>query len=335
MRRVSVRSRLLAVGAAALVGAVGALAFAAPASAHHPIFETAVECGPTPTTAIIKWKVGNSENDKDAWLSEVSPEVGQIKNGARLLPNAHADYQPLTGEQRVDIADESVTMRLHVRWSNGFNGDFEHTVRFDGQVCGETEVGFEDKCDGTVVVELKNGTNRDVRFVIEAAGEWRKEVQVPAGHTVKEIVPAANAAAVQVKKGTEVIGRHERATPQHCGKLALTHKSDCTSLIITLENPADGTPVEVSIKVGDQVETITIQPGKDVTKSIAGRAGLVATVTVGAEVTKVEYVKPANCGGLPVTGANVGLTVAVALALVSAGAGLFLAFRRRRIRFTA
>jgi hypothetical protein len=327
--------RLLALGAAVIVGVVGALALAAPASAHHPIFATEVECGPTPTTVIIKWRVDNSETDKEATLSEVSPEVGGISNGARLLPSADHAYQPLTGEQRVDIADQSVTMRMHVRWSNGFNGDFEHTVRFDGQVCGETQVGFEDRCDGTTTVELKNGTNVDVRFVVEATGNWHKDAPVPAGKTATEVVPAANAALVQVKKGTEVIGRHEREQPQNCGKPALTHKSDCDNLTLTVENPQGGAPVDVSVKVGDRVETMTVQPGDNATKTIAGKAGLVATVTVGGEVTEVQYVKPASCGSLPVTGADVGRTAALALVLVFAGAGLFVAFRRRRIRFTA
>jgi LPXTG-motif cell wall-anchored protein len=116
----------------------------------------------------------------------------------------------------------------------------------------------------------------------------------------------------------------------------LTHESTCDKLIVRVSNPADGRTVEATIKVGDQTDSETIEPGETAVAEIdEPEDGLVAIVTVGDKVTEVKYEKPDNCGGLPVTGVNASVTAGVALVLVTGGIGLFLAFRRRRIRFAA
>jgi hypothetical protein len=83
-------------------------------------------------------------------------------------------------------------------------------------------------------------------------------------------------------------------------------------------------------------EERTLQPGEDDTVDVpAANAGEV-TVTEGDTVVATgKRDVPANCGGLPVTGANVAAAAGTAGGLVAIGAVLFLVARRRRIQFTA
>jgi hypothetical protein len=332
--------RLLALAGATFVGAVGAVAFAAPASAHYPIVTYKVECGPTPTTAIITWEVGNSE-DFDAKLSNVEPSggIGDIKDNAILAKKSEGTK--LTGTQTVNIADGSATLFMHVTWDKGRKGVVERdsttTADFRGQVCAQVEVDFRSKCDGTVLVKLSNPLDHAVTFTIEGTDGWKKDVEVAAGSDAEETVPAANAAGIRVKVGNKRVGAFRWEKPKDCGVPELTTKSDCKNLTITVTNPEDGRPVRVSIKVGDKEDETEVQPGETAEAVIPGEADLVAIVTIGHKVTEVKYEKPANCEtpALPVTGANAGLIAGSALLLVTSGAGLFIVARRRRIRFAA
>jgi hypothetical protein len=320
------------------VGVVGAVAFSAPAGAHHPIITYKVDCGPTATTAFVTWEVGNSENF-EAELSAVQPSdgIGAIKDRA-ILPSKSTGTK-LTGRQRVNIADGaslSMTVTWHKR-SGDVVREASETADLSGLVCAGVEVDFRSKCDGSVQVKLKNPRSEGVTFTIVGSANYRESVPVAAGAEVVTTVPAANAATVVVKVGDRRVGGHQWERPDNCGRPELTSRSDCDNLIITIANPADGRPVHATVTVGDEEKTLDVAPGETEDLVLAGAAGLVATVRVGNRSTEVTYTKPANCDtpGLPLTGANTGLIAGTALLLVGSGAGLFLAARRRRIRFAA
>ncbi|WP_406077072.1 cell wall anchor protein [Micromonospora sp. NBC_00858] len=65
--------RPLAVLGAALIGLTGAVAVAAPASAHHTTITATADCDRLTGERVITWKVENSERDKAVTLKKVTP----------------------------------------------------------------------------------------------------------------------------------------------------------------------------------------------------------------------------------------------------------------------
>jgi hypothetical protein len=338
--------RLLAVAGAAFIGAVGTLAFAGPASAHHATVTAVVECAKEAGKVDVSWKVANSERDLDGEIAKViTPKdgFGKIVKGAKLPKGGS-----LEETQTLDVSAQQATLKLQVTWKRGsrkITDDAELTVPLSDKKCGgesqpqppKGELAFTSNCDGTVVIKLTNKFDRKIVAQVSGEGGYKADVEVAKGATVEHTVPAANAKKVTVKLGDK---QHPYVyeKPYGCGLPSVTTTSDCQNLIITVSNPADGKPVSATVKVGDKTQKLDVQPGKSVEHKIAGGGGLKAIVTVGDKVTEAVYTKPATCAatpGLPVTGANVGITAGVAVGLVGLGAGLFALARRRRVSFTA
>jgi len=85
-------------------------------------------------------------------------------------------------------------------------------------------------------------------------------------------------------------------------------------------------------------EKKTVAAGTEDKVTVPAANSAEVTVTEGPDNTMIATGKravPGTCGNLPVTGVKVGAAAAGALGLVGIGTFLFLAARRRRIRFTA
>lgn len=280
MNRTSVPRRLLAVAASAFIGAVGAVALASPASAHHTYVNGAPEC-PDPETGewVVEWTI-------DSWD-----------------PTRHP----------------------------GFNVETYELVSFSTQPAGlelaEFPLNVSRGVDESFVVQqIVPGDVDRVKLSVEA--RWDNQA-----------TSTDKSGWVQRPAPCEDEGEQEVEVP-------IAWASDCDSLFVKVDNPLEEGDLEVSITSGDVTENLTIAPGESEEVSFDAEEGTVATVTIGDESTEVVWEEPEDCeepeegegGGdeeLPLTGGSTPLIVGGALALLAAGAGLFLVARRRRLTFTA
>ncbi|WP_030487451.1 hypothetical protein [Micromonospora chokoriensis] len=212
---------------------------------------------------------------------------------------------------------------------------------------------FTSDCEGAVTVTLANGADAttDAKLTVTAKG-FSKTYTVKPGGSKNDIVVPAKAGEITVSEGDKAVGQpYTWATPKDCvkpGEPQAGVESTCDKLIFGFANPKDGKAFEVTLtpNKGD-VQKRTIEPGKTIFVEFEAFEGL--TVTPAAEglddTTPVAWEKPAECtpgqgGGkdepaLPLTGAATGGIIAGAVALLAAGAVLFVMARRRRVRFTA
>ncbi|MGC4785905.1 cell wall anchor protein [Micromonospora zamorensis] len=111
--------RPLAILGAALIGLTGAVAVAAPASAHHTTISATAECDRLSGERVITWKVENSERDKAVTLKQVtatpSTDVTVPVEGAKAVPlqgSVIPKAGTITAVQRVpgDTANAKLTV---------------------------------------------------------------------------------------------------------------------------------------------------------------------------------------------------------------------------------
>ncbi|MEU4687806.1 hypothetical protein [Actinoplanes sp. NPDC023714] len=130
------------------------------------------------------------------------------------------------------------------------------------------------------------------------------------------------------------------------------YDTTCDTLTVGIEVPAEwkeAITVTFTPTTGE-AKTVTAQPGETKTVDFPASEGLEVTATPQGyedEAATIAYEAPADCdeggaaggegdeGGLPVTGAAAGGVAAGAVALLAIGGGLFLAARRRKLKFTA
>ncbi|MCG5471337.1 cell wall anchor protein [Micromonospora sp. LAH09] len=218
--------------------------------------------------------------------------------------------------------------------------------------CVTPATTFASKCDGSVAVSLSNDgkiSKYAVEFEVKGENGFSKKVSVPAGKADNSIVvPAADAGKIEVLVDGKVIekGTYSWQRPEDCPLPAVTTKADCKDFALTVTNPEGGLPVKAAFTYGGKTETRTVAAGASETVSFkAGKdeTALVALPELDLEMEAV-YTPEGDCGGggaggeepgLPVTGAAAGGIAAGAIALLIAGAVLFVIARRRRVTFTA
>jgi len=325
--------RLLAIAGAAALGLAGAVAFAAPASAHFGKIFGTVGC--VDGKPVVHWTVRN-DDPHTMTVTGLSAPIGQIVNNATLDKNGS-----LTGDQTVE-AGESADLTFHPTWSDGYapreGRDPKGHVDVPAWQCKTLGAVLKSSCDTSGVVTLHNPFDREAKFRVTPNGAQTKilsvdkksdlEVKLDAGFTKVNVwwygLPEAGKDFTWEK-------------PKDCGVPALTSTSDCNELKITVTNPADGKDANVAVAVGTtEKKAVTLKPGEKVIVEIGRVDNLVAKVTINEKTTEVKYQLPTNCGAtLPVTGTNTALVAGGAAVLLSSGAGLFVVARRRRIRFTA
>jgi hypothetical protein len=312
-----------------VLGAIGTVALASPASATKSQLTYEVKCGPEKGTVTVAWTVEN-ETDKDAAIEQLSRTFEGLADGPLKAG------QSATGSEVVKVDGEQEELSLIVRWSRNNFVRLAKTADLSELDCSPKPTAeFTDKCDGTTVVKvtLPEG-GKAVRIAVNGYREWVERKDLEPGDVWEVTVPKEHAQHVRVKfPGGEQLADHNWKSPEEC--YSVTHKSTCDKLSITVVNEGLET-LKASVKVGDKEETTEIPAGKSDTATFEGVEGLVVTLTVGKKSKEIKYTKPADCTPLlPVTGVNAGLLAGAAFVLVSGGAGLFFAARRRRIRFAA
>lgn len=218
--------------------------------------------------------------------------------------------------------------------------------------CVTPATTFASNCDGSVAVSLSNDgkiSKYAVEFEVKGEDGFSKKVSVPAGKADNSIVvPAANAGKIEVLVDGMVIekGTYSWQRPEDCPLPVVTTKADCKDFALTVTNPEGGLPVTAAFTYGGKTETRTVAAGASETVTFtAGKdeTALVALPDLDLEMEAV-YTPEGDCGGggaggeepgLPVTGAAAGGIAAGAIALLIAGAVLFVIARRRRVTFTA
>ncbi|MFG3557956.1 cell wall anchor protein [Micromonospora sp. NPDC047557] len=212
---------------------------------------------------------------------------------------------------------------------------------------------FASKCDGSVAVSLSNDgkiSKYAVEFEVKGENGFTKKVSVAPGKADTSIVvPAADAGKIEVLVDGKVIenGTYSWTRPEDCPLPAVTTKADCKEFALTVTNPEGGLPVKTTFTYGDKTETRTVAAGASETvtfKAGKDKTAIVALPDMDLELEAI-YTPEGNCGGsggggsdepgLPVTGAAAGGIAAGAIALLIAGAVLFVIARRRRVTFTA
>jgi LPXTG-motif cell wall-anchored protein len=310
------------------IGAVGAFAFAAPASATNNDISVAGECEPKTRTAALVWTVKNARNS-EATVVAVDRTLEGLVVGTKIPARG-----TVTGTEKFEIGKtEFVDLSVTIGWLRG-SQPTTLTERIDLTKldCSPKPVAeFADRCDQTTVVTVTAG--RAGTYIVNGYEKFRARKELAEGETWEVTVPADNSRHVRVKLDHEVFTDHKWTAPENC--FEVTSTSTCDDLSITVKNTGT-TPLKATIKAGDAEETTEIAAGQSGTTTLAGVEGLVVTLTVNKTVSEITWTEPADCDTtLPVTGVNAGLLAGAALVLLAGGGGLFYLARRRRIRFAA
>jgi LPXTG-motif cell wall-anchored protein len=344
--------RILAVAGSAVVGLIGALALASPASAHHTEVSGVPYCDTSTGDWVVTWTVDSfapEEAPNYRLLDvQVTPQGSSVSNIAITEGDGfpHASGVPLEGVQRLPGDTQSASLSVRAKWSNRFEEkDLKSgTVTFEG-TCkkppAELDVNSASTCDELTVTVANpaDGAAVSVQVTTSAGGSEEFDLAPGADQTVS--FPAAEGLTYQVTVDGAEIGSGEWTDPGDCEvEIPVAHKSDCDSLTIEITNPLEDEAIEATVTSGDVTETLTIEPGETGEVSFDAEEGTVATVAIaGAEPLDIAWEEPDGCdgggGGLPVTGAPTGVVIGAAAALLALGGGLFLLARRRRITFTA
>ncbi|MET7963567.1 LPXTG cell wall anchor domain-containing protein [Micromonospora zamorensis] len=317
--------RIAAIAAGAVIGIGTMTMFAAPASAHHPE-PSGTYCLGSNGQVTVTWKVGNSENIF-ATITAVSstlssPLSGDLKVGATLEAKGG---KRLSATQTHTLSDPKkkpkIELTVEARWERPDRIVTEH------RTVAATKSG---KCAAQPTPSPSSPTPTPTTTA--------SPTPTPSPSTVS---PSPSTPATETPTPTPTA-----TTPP--SEPVGTVESTCDKLTFTIENPADGKTVVMTLTPNKgEAKTLTVEPGKTGSVSFDAVEGL--TVTPAAEGLDdnepIAWEKPADCnpgqgGGkdepaLPLTGAATGGIIAGAVVLLAAGAGLFVMARRRRVRFTA
>jgi LPXTG-motif cell wall-anchored protein len=334
----SLTRRLLAGGASLAIGAAGALAFAAPASAQEAAVpytaETisergvsvtgAAECDPETYSWTVSWTVTNTSASELATIVDPDPAVTGFAHNDAFGPN-----ESKTGTQSVDSGTESATFEATLRWAN--------------------EIGEEEFLSDSATVELGDCPSKPkdpepeppaepaivVFFTCELFGFIIDNSEGEAGATVtftpdrtathghasgfSYTVDEENNVEIIIEEGAgieTVVGEADSENPVVLGPFPAgadphTHAFEAVEgLTITVELALDGEPVELK----DNVITWSDK---------------------GLDCVPDEGDDNGEGGELPVTGASTTLFAGGAVLLLAVGGGLYLIARRRRVTFSA
>ncbi|MFJ6152928.1 LPXTG cell wall anchor domain-containing protein [Micromonospora profundi] len=313
--------RIAAIAAGALVGLVGVGALAAPASAHHPE-PSGTYCLAADGLTTVTWKVGNSENitaEVTALTSTVPNEFrdGNLAVGA-TLPKKGDGFLTATQTHRFTERKPKIELTVEARWVRPNRIVTEHRT----------------------VAAKPAGTCAAQPTTPPASPTPTATPTVSASPTPS--VPASPSPSATTVSPTPTQSPSETPTaPSVPVEPVGTVESTCDKLTFTVENPADGETVTLTLTPNKgEVKTLTVKPGETGSVSFPATEGLTVTPAAdGLDDTEpIAWEKPAECdgqgGGLPLTGANTTMIAGGAVVLLAAGAGLFVMARRRRLRFT-
>lgn len=342
--------RLFAVAGSAVIGLIGAVTLASPASAHHSEVTGVPECDTSTGEWVVTWTV-NSYAPPSAPMYKlvdvvVTPDESTVSNIVETEGDnfPHPTNTPLVGQQRLPGDATSASLAVRAEWSNGYAEEGLKTgnVTFEGTCAkpvGQVEANDASTCDELVVTVTnpKDGAKATVTVTTSAGETETFDLEPGADQAVS--FPASEGLTYQVTVDGKEVASGQWDNPGDCDrKPSIASQPDCESLTIEITNPFDEA-IDATVTSGDVTETVTVEPGQTAEVTIDAEAGTVATVTAGDLTQEIAWTEPEDCdgggGGLPVTGSSTGIVIGAALALLALGGGLFLVARRRRVTFTA
>jgi hypothetical protein len=332
---------MVAGGFAALIGAT-------PASAHFSSIVGKPTCESDTGNWVITWSVMNNATKLAGTVDKVSftPSADAVTN---IVPGATVPNPgELDGTQMVPNGTATqASLSVQLKWPDGFEEAHPSIgkVYFDNK-CVKNQpkpsAAFSPACDGTVTVTLSNDKDatKAAQFTVTGAGGFTQTVSVAAGASSTMVVPAAAASAITVSVDGQQVATGSWKDPGNCAPVAVSSKSDCTSLTVTLDNPAGNRPADVVVSDGTTSQDVTLPAGGSKTLTFAGKTGLTVSVTLtpGTTPTMVKWTPAAACQTtppaaptLPVTGSHLGPLIGTGAGLLGLGAAvLYVLYRRRQ-----
>ncbi|MEO3817904.1 cell wall anchor protein [Plantactinospora sp. B24E8] len=310
--------RAIAIAAGALIGAAGVMAFAAPASAHHPEIYGKYCLVKGSNNYEFTWTVYNSETIPGTITKVLPGAVGAIQVGA-TLPAKGDPSAPLSGtETRTAANSQALAKNLTVeaQWKR------DKRIITEERTVKAVDKGFCKKTPPTTPPTTAPPTTPPA-------------TEPPT--TPPTTAPPTTPPATQTPEPTP------SATPEPVEPVG-TYEFTCDEVIITVENPTDETVSIVLTPNEGEAQTLTVEPGKTGSVTFPAKEGLVITPSGdGIDGDPLAYEKPEDCtpgggggeGDLPLTGAAAGGIAAGAVLLLGAGVVLYIVARRRRVTFTA
>lgn len=311
--------RATAVIAGAVLGMAGAVALAAPASAHHPIVNPGDRCKNADGTWQVTWHVRNSETDLEGEISAVRTTrdiaIPGIAVGTKLPKNGDG-YASGTQQLPADVRTAKLWVKGH--WvRNGQNIDSPNWAY------GELD--------------------KPTKPCAPAPSSPPPSSPPPSSPPPSNPPPSSPPPSSQAPSNPPP-SSNPPATP---GEPTPIVDADCDSITLGLDNPDNGVAVKLDFETSKgEKRSVTVAPGEKKTEKFSATEGfkVTITVTIGEKSASetVTYQKPEDCaaggaggGGLALTGAAAGSIASGAGLLLAVGAFLFLMARRRKVKFTA
>ena len=315
--------RTTAAVAGALIGLTGAVAFASPAGAHHPIVSVGSRCQFEDGSWQVTWHVLNSERDVPGKIRELVSEPNVPIDGLAVgteFPVRSGGV--VRGTQHLEAGVESATLKIKGEW-----------VR-DGQTI--TNDDFHPDAIGTV--------SKPKKKCDETPSSPSPSPSSPSPSPSES--PSPSPSSPSPSPSTSPSATPTPSVPaEEPGIPTPIIDGDCTTMTLGMDNPSDGVPLTLEFKTSKgEVRTLEIAPGEKKSEKFSATEGFTVTITLTAEGESVsetvEFEQPDDCeagsgGGLPVTGAAAGSIAGGAAALLALGGVLFFVARRRKVKFTA
>ncbi|WP_067505333.1 LPXTG cell wall anchor domain-containing protein [Actinoplanes sp. TFC3] len=336
--------RTTALAAGAFVGLIGAVALTSPASAHAPVISGHADCT-TDGNWKVDWKVANDfrlwATVREVVTSNGAPVSGDIQVGKQVAPNYRS---PLRGSSKASSTDESVNLKVTLKWEDDFIKDASVTVNKPAN-CGPVTPPSSPAPSTPASSEPSTPASE------EPSTPASEEPSTPVSE--EPSTPASEEPSTPASEEPSTPPTDEptpQPTPSY-GEAEPIFEVTCDSLTIGLDNPADGVeiPLVLEPNKGDKV-VLDIKPGEKKTHKFAASEGFEIKVYLQGYESQSETIAwqtPDGCstggagggdddgGALPVTGAAAGSIAAGAGVLLAAGITLFFIARRRKVKFTA
>lgn len=350
--------RATAVVAGSFIGLAGAVALAAPASAHYPSASGSTPCVSKDGSWTVDWSIGNDYN-LDAVVSKISVAdqngkdlgiTGDIVADGKVVPpysDKDATKQIHGTTVVTKTSADKATLTLVLKWTDGYTND--------GQGGGSDKRGNRNAVPLVTSVNKPTTPCETTPPPTETTTPPPTETTTPpptetttAPPTETTTAPPSSPTPTPSETGP-VLPVPTPSTSDEPAEFTPIVEMDCTTITIGMDNPAKGIAWGMHFKTTKGEERdITVKPGEKKTEKFSATAGFKVTVTLTVTVegktysdyTTIAWEKPDNCdngggGGLPVTGAAAGGIAGGAVLLLAIGGGLFFLARRRKVNFTA
>ena len=354
--------RALTLAAATVLGLAGVLFVASPASAHITTITGKATCDYTKGEWVITYTVTPTLNNGaqkykmysvlaehkqgSSWVTDPDPVAEKPFSASKPYDLSTFPYTiptTVTVTQRVSGSATFARLSIKGQWSDGF---FEKDYRKSSNIeltggCVQNQpsptASFQDKCDGSVLVTLRNdGGKADAVFTVTGVNN---PITVTPNATPDPIALPSGTGTITVSVPGKAVGTHTWVTPEDCAPVKISSKMDCTSLTIELNNP-QGPSTTYTVVSGNTNLSGTLGAGETKTlPAFSASSGTTAVVTIGTLApTTVTWTTQEACAtttppALAQTGSNLTPLLSVGGALFVGGAGmitlLFLLRRRR------